>query len=114
MADKPKSSKEILKNCKRSLDELKAINICSFEVEKISSFTSFIVVASGTSGRHIQSIADKVIENLKNKKIEILGTEGTEAKEWILIDAGEVIINIMSEDSREHYDLESLWNRNTK
>ena len=74
-------------------------------------FTSFILVASGTSGRHIQSIADKVIENLKNKKVQILGTEGAEAKDWILIDAGDVIINIMSEDSREHYDLESLWDR---
>jgi ribosome-associated protein len=114
MADKPKTSKQILRNCKSSLNELKAINICSFDVEKISSFTSFIVVASGTSGRHIQSIADKVIENLKIKKIEILGTEGTESKDWILIDAGEVIINIMSEDSREHYDLESLWDRDAK
>ena len=84
------------------------------EVEEISSFTSFIMVASGTSSRHIQSIADKVIENLKDKKIEILGTEGTESKDWILIDAGEVIINIMSEDSREHYDLESLWDRKAK
>ena len=52
MAPKLKSSKEIVKTCKDSLDELKAINICSFEVEKISSFTSFILVASGTSGRH--------------------------------------------------------------
>ena len=66
MSHKPQSSKDIVKNCKGSLDELKAINICSFEVEKISSFTSFIMIASGTSGRHIQSIADKVIENLKN------------------------------------------------
>ena len=96
MSPIPKSSKEIVKNCKSSLDELKAIDVCSFEVEEISSFTSFIMVASGTSGRHIQSIADKVIENLKDKKIEILGTEGTESKDWILIDAGEVIINIMS------------------
>ena len=55
-----------------------------------------------------------MIENLKTKKIEILGTEGMETKDWILIDAGEVIINIMSEDSREHYDLESLWDRKTK
>ena len=70
MSPKPKSSKDIVKNCKDSLDELKAINICSFEVEEISSFTSFIMIASGTSGRHIQSIADKVIENLKNKKID--------------------------------------------
>ena len=109
-----KSAKEIVRNCKNSLDELKAINICSFEVEEISSFTSFIIVASGTSGRHIQSIADKVIENLKIKKFEILGTEGTKTKDWILIDAGQVIINIMSEDSREHYDLESLWDRKLK
>ena len=114
MSPIPKSSKEIVKNCKSSLDELKAIDVCSFEVEEISSFTSFIMVASGTSGRHIQSIADKVIENLKDKKIEILGTEGTESKDWILIDAGEVIINIMAEDSREHYDLESLWDRRAK
>ncbi len=114
MPTKSNSIKEIVKNCKNSLDELKAKNICSYEVEEISSFTSFIIVASGTSGRHIQSIADKVIENLKTKKIEILGTEGMETKDWILIDAGEVIINIMSEDSREHYDLESLWDRKTK
>ncbi|RPG44276.1 MAG: ribosome silencing factor [Gammaproteobacteria bacterium TMED112] len=114
MPPKLKSSKEIVKNCKSSLNELKAINVCSFDVEEISSFTSFIMIASGTSSRHIQSIAEKVIENLKNKKIEILGTEGIEAKDWILIDAGEVIINIMSEDSREHYDLESLWDRKTK
>tara|TARA_B100000900_G_C20275967_1_gene592033 strand:- start:180 stop:524 length:345 start_codon:yes stop_codon:yes gene_type:complete len=106
-----KSSKAIVKTCKDSLDELKAINICSFDVEKISSFTSFILVATGTSGRHIQSIADKVIENLKIKNVQILGTEGIESKDWILIDAGDVIINIMSEDSREHYDLESLWDR---
>ena len=114
MPPKLKSSKEIVKNCKSSLNELKAINVCSFDVEEISSFTSFIMIASGTSSRHIQSIAEKVIENLKNKKIEILGTEGIEAKDWILIDAGEVIINIMSEDSRKHYDLESLWDRKTK
>ena len=54
------------------------------------------------------------IYKLKGKKIEILGTEGTESKDWILIDVGEVIINIMSEDSREHYDLESLWDRRAK
>ena len=114
MAPNLKSSKAIVKTCKDSLDELKAINICSFEVEKISSFTSFILVASGTSGRHIQSIADKVTENLKDKKVQILGTEGADSKDWILIDAGDVIINIMSEDSREHYDLESLWDRSPK
>ena len=74
MAPDLKPSKAIVKICKDSLDELKAMDICSFEVEKISSFTSFILVASGTSGRHIQSIADKVTENLKNKKIQILGT----------------------------------------
>ena len=73
MAPDLKPSKAIVKICKDSLDELKAMDICSFEVEKISSFTSFILVASGTSGRHIQSIADKVTENLKNKKIQILG-----------------------------------------
>ena len=114
MPSKIKTPKSIVKNCKKSLEELKALDICSFNVEKISSFTSFILIASGTSSRHIQSIADKVTENLKQESIQILGTEGKDSKDWILIDAGDVLINIMSEESREHFDLESLWNRDSK
>ena len=103
---------EKVKNlCLAALEDLKALNIKEMYVEKISSFTSNIIVATGTSTRHIQSIADKVVDDLKDNKIKILGLEGDEAKDWILIDAGDVLVNIMTEESREHYDLESLWDR---
>jgi|TARA_Y100000996_G_scaffold353142_1_gene292950 ribosome-associated protein len=111
MVQKSNSSKQIKDLCASALDELKAKNINIFEVEKISSFASYILIGTGTSNRHIQSIARKVIDNLKDNKIKVLGTEGTESNEWILIDVGDVLVNIMTEDSRDHYDLESLWNR---
>ena len=105
------STTQIKDLCVAALDELKAQNINAFDVKKISSFASYILVATGTSNRHIQSISKKVIDNLKDNKIKVLGTEGGESNEWVLIDAGDVLINIMTEDSRDHYDLESLWNR---
>ena len=111
MVQESNSSKQIKDLCASVLDELKAININIFEVEKISSFASYILIGTGTSNRHIQSIARKVVDNLKDNKIKVLGIEGTESNEWILIDAGDILVNIMTEDSRDHYDLESLWNR---
>ena len=106
------SKPEKVKNlCLAALEDLKALNIKEMYVEKISSFTSNIIVATGTSTRHIQSIADKVVDDLKDNKIKILGLEGDGAKDWILIDAGDVLVNIMTEESREHYDLESLSDR---
>ena len=100
---------KIKKLCLNALEELKAQNIKTLNVEKSSSFTSIIIIATGTSNRHIKSIADKVVDDLKENKIDILGKEGFESQEWVLIDAGDVLINVMSKDSREHYDLESLW-----
>jgi len=111
MAQKSHSAKQIKDLCASALDELKALNINTFEVQKISSFASYILVATGTSNRHIQSISKRVIDNLKDNKIKVLGTEGVESNEWILIDVGDVLVNIMTEDSRNHYDLESLWDR---
>ncbi len=111
MPSKVSNSKKVKELCLEALEDLKAIDIKEMYVEKISSFTSNIIVATGTSTRHIKSISDKVVDNLKDNKIKILGLEGVEAKDWILIDVGDVLVNIMTEESREHYDLESLWDR---
>lgn len=102
---------KIKKQCLDALEELKAQNIKTLNVEKSSSFTSIIIIATGTSNRHIQSISDKVFKNLKDSQFDIIGKEGCDSNEWVLIDAGEVLVNIMSGESREHYDLESLWER---
>ena len=92
-----------------SLDELKALDPVSINVKKISNFTDYMMIASGTSKRHIQSMGDKILGDLKEKKIKLLGIEGQETEEWVLIDLGDVVLHLMSAKARSFYDLESLW-----
>ena len=92
-----------------SLDELKAVDPVTINVKKLSSFTDYMIIASGTSNRHIQSIGQKVLENLKAKNIKLLGLEGEGSEEWVLIDVGDVVLHLMSSNARAFYDLESLW-----
>ena len=102
----PKRSKKIIQN---SLDEIKAQNTIFLDLSKLNSFTDFLVITSGTSSRHMSAIKDKLLEDLKSNKISISGVEGQNSSEWILVDLGDFVINIMSKDSRALYDLESLW-----
>ena len=102
----PKKSKKIIQN---SLEGIKAQNTIFLDLSKLNSFTDFLVITSGTSSRHMSAIKDKLLEDLKNNKILISGVEGQNSSEWILLDLGDFVINIMSKDSRELYDLESLW-----
>ena len=92
-----------------SLDELKAVDPVTINVKKLSSFTDYMIIASGTSNRHIQSIGEKVLEDLKTKNIKPLGREGEGSEEWVLIDIGDVVLHLMSSKARTFYDLESLW-----
>ena len=102
----PKKSKIIIQN---SLEEIKAQNTIFLDLSKSNSFTDFMVITSGTSSRHMSAIKDKLFEDLKSNKISISGVEGQNSSEWILLDLGDFVINIMSKDSRALYDLESLW-----
>ena len=92
-----------------SLDELKALDPVSINVKKISSFTDYMMIATGNSNRHIQALSEKVLSNLKENKIKLLGIEGRGEEGWILIDVGDVVLNLMSDRKRNFYDLESLW-----
>ena len=92
-----------------SIDELKAVDPVTINVKKLSSFTDYMIIASGTSNRHIQSIGEKVLEDLKVKNIKPLGLEGEGSEEWVLIDIGDVVLHLMSASARAFYDLESLW-----
>ena len=92
-----------------SLSDLKAIDPVTLNVKKISSFTDYMIIASGNSKRHIHSIGDKVLGDLKIKKINPLGIEGQGSEEWVLIDLGDVVLHLMSDYARNFYDLESLW-----
>ncbi len=92
-----------------SLDELKAVDPVSINVKNISSFTDYMVIATGSSNRHIQAISEKVLSNLKENKVDLLGIEGQGDEGWILIDTGDVVLHLMSDKTRNFYDLESLW-----
>ena len=68
-----------------------------------------MIIAEGTSSRHVNSIAQKIIEFLKNKKVKKVSTEGLNKSEWVLIDAGDILVHLFQRETREFYDLEKMW-----
>ena len=97
---------------KKNLEEIKAFDTKILDLSKIDAFTDQLIITTGTSTPHISAISKKIIEVLKKNKITIYGYEGRGSKDWVLIDLGEVVLNIMSSSARELYDLESLWDPN--
>ena len=92
-----------------SLEDIKAVDPVVIDVKKISSLTDFMVIASGTSNRHIMAMSERVLEGLREDNISNVRIEGQGGDDWLLVDAGDVIIHLMSSDARDFYDLESLW-----
>lgn len=92
-----------------ALEDLKAEDILVLDVKGKTTITDWIIVATGTSSRHVRSIANNVAVEAKNNHATHLGTEGEEDGEWILVDLGDVIVHVMQRQTREFYDLESLW-----
>ena len=102
-------NKELKETILTSLEDIKAVNPVAIDVKNISSLTDFMVIASGTSNRHLAAMSERVLEGLKENNVSGISIEGQGGDEWLLVDAGDVIIHLMSSDAREFYDLESLW-----
>lgn len=102
-------SSELLDFVVNAIDDMKARDIVKLDVREKSSITDYMVVCSGNSKRHVQSIAENVHYQAKHKDIEIIGIEGKEHGEWVLVDLGEVIVHVMQESTRDFYQLEKLW-----
>ena len=92
-----------------ALEELKAEDIIALDVKDKTSITDWIVVATGSSSRHVKSIANNVVIEAKKAGKPPLGVEGENDGEWVLVDLGDVIVHVMQRQVREYYDLESLW-----
>lgn len=92
-----------------AIDDLKGQDATSLFIGDVSSVADWMVIASGTSNRHVKSIADNVALEAKKAGQPALGIEGEEDGEWVLIDFADVVVHIMLPATRQFYDLESLW-----
>jgi len=92
-----------------ALEDLKAKDIREIDVRGKTSIADLLVIASGTSARHVKSIADEVVKFAKQAGVMPLGVEGEQEAEWVLVDLGDVIVHVMLPRIREFYGLERLW-----
>lgn len=101
---------ELKQRAVAALEDLKARDINVLDVRGLTGVTDFMVVASGTSSRHVKSLANNVEVELKKAGVQPLGTEGQGATaEWVLVDFGDVVVHVMMPEARSFYDLENLW-----
>lgn len=89
-------------------DDIKAEEIETLDIRDKTSMADYFVICAGTSDRHVVSIADRVMEEMKAKKLRHLRVEG-ENSGWVLVDYGDVIFHVMREEQRQFYDLETFW-----
>ena len=100
---------QLLESVRAATEELKAKDLVEIDVTGKSSVADFMVVVSGTSSRHVKSIADEVVKHAKRIDMMPLGVEGEREAEWVLVDLGDVIVHVMLPRVREFYALERLW-----
>lgn len=88
----------------------KAVDMVVLDLRPVTSFTEFFVISHGTNQRHVQAIADEIVQKLrKNTKYKPIRVEGYSSAEWILLDYGDFVVHVFNEKSRRFYDLERLW-----
>ncbi|HSI46186.1 MAG TPA: ribosome silencing factor [Methylophilus sp.] len=92
-----------------ALEDIKAFDITVMDVHKMTTLTSYMIVASGNSTRQCKAIADNVREKLKEKGVDARGIEGEKDGEWVLVDLDEIVIHVMVQATRAYYNLEQLW-----
>ena len=100
---------KIQKTAVTALDDIKARDVTVLDVRKLTSLTDTMIIASAESNRQVKALARHVRDRLKETGATIIGVEGEETGEWVLVDAGSIIIHIMQPAVRAHYNLEELW-----
>ena len=105
----PPAVDALLRTVHSAVEELKGRDAVEIDVRGKSSVCDFMVVVSGTSTRHVKSIADEVVRFAKKLDVIPLGVEGEQEAEWVLVDLGDVVVHVMLPRVREFYALERLW-----
>ena len=105
----PASTGETLQIVLSRLEDMKAEDIVTIDLNGKSSIADFMVVASGRSNRHVGSVADNVVSELKKSGLKDIRVEGQPVCEWVLIDTGDVIVHVFRPETRDFYSLEKMW-----
>lgn len=92
-----------------ALEDLKGKQIVQLDVRELSDVMDTLVLASGTSSRHVKSLANNVVEDAKHQGHPPIGVEGVDSGDWVLVDFGDIVVHVMQEETRSFYDLEKLW-----
>ena len=107
--NKKKKSLNIHSLLVSELDKLKANNIVLIDLKDKSPLADFMIIAGGNSSRHVNSMAQKSVEFLKDNKVKNISIEGMKNSDWGLIDAGDVVLHLFQHETREFYNLEKMW-----
>lgn len=102
-------SQEINKIIIDALEDLKGKDIVSLDVTELSDVMDTLIIASGTSNRHVKSLAANAVQDAKDKGMAAIGVEGLDSGEWVLADFGDTVLHVMMPATRDFYDLEKLW-----
>jgi ribosome-associated protein len=97
-----------------ALDDMKALEVKVLDVRGLTDISDYMVIASGTSDRHVRSVAQRVVEKTKEAGFRPHGVEGQQDGDWVLIDLHEYIVHVMLPRVREFYGLEKLWDMTAK
>ena len=93
----------------KTLDSNKALDIISIDLKDKSSIADYMIVASGTSSRHIQSLSEQVLEKFKTNGLKNCKIEGKDSAEWKLVDGIDIVVHIFNPEKRKFYELEKIW-----
>ncbi len=102
-------SKDVIEMATKSLDDMKGIDLVVIDIIGKSSIADAMIVVTGTSQRHVSALAESVRIDSKKADHAPLGVEGAGSSDWVLVDLGDVIVHVMTEEKREFYSLEKLW-----
>ena len=108
-SNKINNSKKLLKLIIKSLEDNKAFNIKSISLKERSSIADYMIICSGTSNRHVISLSNYLVEALKKENLNTLNVEGKRNGDWVLVDAGDIIVHLFRVEVREYYRLERMW-----
>jgi ribosome-associated protein len=100
---------EIVKLAVEALEDIKGKDIIELDTRDLTSLFQHMIVCTGDSNRQVKSLANSVSSKLREAGVELVGSEGEQFGEWVLVDAGDVVIHVMLPAVRDYYDLEALW-----